>query len=233
MPQYPELQPAIIYQNDPSDFKHHLLRLLSEPLLPINEAEAGECLRLLGIEHIRPLDASSSVSSLPSALVLCVEDGLLAPLVTPVVPSGGDDLVGDVATDEDNPGVCSPSTAQVDGAGPGNGAAHERESAGQVIWASLLGSDGSAVSLGNGVDAAALVDGLAVSEDKVDGALHEAVLEVVTACLVVQRVLGSVERAAVESAVVSLDSQCDGLLSDRSTGWCRCRVLHTTTSNTV
>lgn len=188
-------------------------------------------MRLLGGKHIRPLDASSSVSSLPCALVLSVEDGFLAPLVTPVEPSGGDDLVGDVATDEHNPGVCSPSTAQVDGTGPGDGAADEGESAGQIVWAPLLGGDGSAVSPGNGVDAAALVDGLAVSEDEIDGALHEAVLEVVTACLVVQRVLGSVERAAVESAVVSLDSQCDGLLSDSSTGWCRCRVLHTTTSN--
>jgi hypothetical protein len=55
----------------------------------------------------------------------------------------------------------------------------------------------------------------------------------VTACLVVQRVLGSVERASVESAVISLDPQCDGLLPDSSTGWCRCRVLHTTTSNTI
>ena len=168
---------------------------------------------------------------MPCALVLSVKDGFLTPLITPVVPSGGDDLVGDVATDEHNPGVCPPSTAQVDGTGPGDGAADEGESAGQVVWAPLLGGDGSAVSLGNGIDAAALVDGLAVSEDEIDRALHEAVLEVVTACLVVQRVLGSVERAAVESAVVSLDSQCDGLLSDSSTGWCRCRVLHTT-SNT-
>jgi hypothetical protein len=190
-------------------------------------------LRLLGRKHIRPLDPSRSVSSLPCALVLSVEDGFLAPLVTPVEPSGWDDLVGDVATDEHNPGVCSPSTAQVDGTGPGDGAPHEGETAGQVVWSPLLGGDGSAVGLGDGVDAAALVDGLAVSEDEVDGALHEAVLEVVTACLVVQRVLGSVERAAVESAVISLDSQCDGLLPNSSTGWCRCRVLHMTTLNTI
>lgn len=187
---------------------------------------------MVGRKHIRPLDASRSVSSLPCALVLSVEDGFLALLLAPVEPSGGDDLVGDVATDEHNPGVSPPSTAQVDGTGPGDGASDERESAGQVVWAPLLGGDGSAVRLGDGVDAAALVDGLAVSEDEVDGSLHEAVLEVVTACLVVEGVLRSVERAAVESAVVSLDSQCDGLLSDSSTGWCRCRVLHTTTSNT-
>ena len=70
------------------------------------------------------------------------------------------------------------------------------------------------------------VEGSAVPENEVDGALDVAAVEVVAALVVVERVLRAVEVDVEEGAVISADPQCHGLPPDRTTGGSRRCVLH-------
>lgn len=64
-----------------------------------------------------------------------------------------------------------------------------------------------------------LVERPPVAENKVDGSLNVAVLEVVAAPVVVECVLGSVELAVVEGALVTGDAESHGLPPNGSAGW--------------
>lgn len=129
-----------------------------------------------------------------------------------------------MAADEHHAGVGAPGAAQIDGAGAAHPALVEDEpSLGVVV--PLLRRDGAAALVSDGADVAVLVERLAVAEDPVDGAADVARPEVVAAFLVVQRVLSSEERAPIERALVTLDSQRHCLPPDCATTRGRCRVL--------
>lgn len=73
-----------------------------------------------------------------------------------------------------------------------------------------------------------LVQRLAITKDKVDGALDVAVFEVVTPSFIIQGVLCPIERAVVERCHVSLDQKRHCLPSYCSPNWCWCRILQHT-----
>lgn len=70
-----------------------------------------------------------------------------------------------------------------------------------------------------------LVVRLTIPKDEINRALDVAVLEVMPPFLVVQGVLGSVESHTVELGLVSVNSECHGLLSYCSTDRRRGGVL--------
>jgi hypothetical protein len=67
---------------------------------------------------------------------------------------------------------------------------------------SLLGSQGS-IAIGDGMQMAVLIEGETVSEYEVNGALNEAILEVVPAKVIIKSVLCSNNFAAEEGCRVS------------------------------
>lgn len=75
-----------------------------------------------------------------------------------------------------------------------------------------------------------LVKGLAVTIDKVNRALNVAFFEVMTATMVVERVLSSHEPASIEGGLVSSNIHRGCLLTHSSGGWSWCRVLRISTN---
>jgi hypothetical protein len=61
-----------------------------------------------------------------------------------------------------------------------------------------------------------VVKGASVTEDEVDGALDEAILEVVPALVITEGVLGAHETATVECGHVARDAECGSLPSINS-----------------
>jgi hypothetical protein len=70
-----------------------------------------------------------------------------------------------------------------------------------------------------GLEATYPVQRATVSENVVDGSLNVAVLEVMTASVVVESVLVSVKRAVVKCCSVCGDTQCHGLPQYRAGWW--------------
>ena len=64
-----------------------------------------------------------------------------------------------------------------------------------------------------------------VSENVVDGSLNVAVLEVMTASVVIESVLVSVKGAVVKCCSVRSDAQCHGLPQYRARWWGGCGIL--------
>ena len=64
-----------------------------------------------------------------------------------------------------------------------------------------------------------------VSENVVDGSLNVAVLEVMTASVVIECVLISVKRAVVKCCSVRSNAQCHGLPQYRAWWWGGCGIL--------
>lgn len=73
-----------------------------------------------------------------------------------------------------------------------------------------------AVSPRHSMNVAVLEEGESIAEDEVDGALYVAISVVMSALVVVERVLSPQEPAVVESSSVAGDSECDGLLPPRA-----------------
>ena len=65
-----------------------------------------------------------------------------------------------------------------------------------------------------------------VAEDEVDGALDVAVVVVMASLLIVERVLGAVEAAAIECGLISLNPKGHGLAADSAGGRGRSCILY-------
>lgn len=151
---------------------------------------------------MRPAISFALVGPCSGALVLAVEHRLLPAAVSPVVPSLGSNDVRYVAVDEDDSGVGTPRASQVDGSTACDCAAHEREACTGVAC-SLLRCYRSASRVGYGVQLTILVKRLPVSTDEVDAAFYVTILEVVTALLIVERVLSAYKGTVVERSFVA------------------------------
>jgi hypothetical protein len=178
----------------------------------------------LGGEDPGPGCAPLPVGAGAGAPVLGVEHGLVPGRVVPVLPSDGEDDVGDMALDEDDARVGAPGAAEVDLSSAGDEALVEHEP-GLGVRLPVLRRDGPAGPLGNGVQLAVLVDRLAVPDNIVDRPLNVTAPEVVPPYLVVKRVLRSVERTPVKRPQISLDPKRHCLFPHRTTRRLRRGVL--------
>lgn len=159
--------------------------ILAYPLVAIDEIPRQEWSRLRVGKLLGPVHSSLGVSSDACALVLPVIHRLFSSRIAPVVPPCGNNGGGDVGVQEHDPGVRTPSAANVDRPVPGDVATNEGKPASLRFRHLLLGGQGPAARVGNRVQMTCLIIRLTVAEDEVDGALDVAIFEVMPPLLVV------------------------------------------------